>query len=47
MDNIAYLIPALGLLALVYTYFQSAWVTRQDPGDAKMKEIANYISEGA
>jgi K(+)-stimulated pyrophosphate-energized sodium pump len=47
MDNIAYLIPAFGLLALVYTYFQSAWVTRQDPGDAKMKEIATYIAEGA
>lgn len=47
MENIVYLIPAFGLLALLYTFIKSAWVARQDAGDAKMSTIAAYIAEGA
>ncbi len=47
MSNIFYLIPAFGLIGLFYTVIRSAWVTKQDAGDARMTEIAGYISEGA
>jgi len=42
-----YLVPAFGILALLYTFMKSAWVTKQDAGNDRMKEIAQYIAEGA
>lgn len=42
-----YLVPAFGVLALLYTMIKSAWVTKQDAGNDRMKEIAKYISDGA
>ena len=45
--NLFYLVPGFGILALLYTFMKSAWVTRQDAGNDRMKEIAKYIAEGA
>jgi K(+)-stimulated pyrophosphate-energized sodium pump len=45
--NIIYLVPAFGILALLYTFVKSSWVTKQDAGTDRMKEIAKYIAEGA
>jgi K(+)-stimulated pyrophosphate-energized sodium pump len=45
--NILYLVPAFGILALLYTMIKSSWVVKQDAGNDRMKEIAKYISEGA
>ncbi len=42
-----YIIPLFGLLALVYTFWKSAWVARQDAGTDKMKKISSHIAEGA
>ncbi|WP_151087670.1 sodium-translocating pyrophosphatase [Hymenobacter baengnokdamensis] len=42
-----YLVPALGILALLYTWLRSGWVARQDAGDEKMTTIAGYIADGA
>lgn len=42
-----YLVPCFGVLALLYTITQSSWISRQDPGNDRMKEIARYIAEGA
>ncbi|MEO8573613.1 MAG: sodium-translocating pyrophosphatase, partial [Pyrinomonadaceae bacterium] len=48
MNNyVIYLVPALGILGLIVMAFKSAWVTKQDPGDAKMQELAGYIADGA
>src|SRR5688572_4192211 len=47
MEEIVYAVPALGILALLYTAVKSAWVSRQDAGDEKMQTIARYIAEGA
>ncbi|HKP76201.1 MAG TPA: sodium-translocating pyrophosphatase, partial [Longimicrobiaceae bacterium] len=47
MAPIAYLAPALGLLALLYTFWRSGWVTRQDPGNETMREIGGHIAAGA
>jgi len=47
MNNILYLIPALGVVGLIVMAIKSAWVNKQDPGDAKMQELAGYIADGA
>ena len=44
---VIYLVPALGLVGLAVMAWKSAWVTKQDAGDAKMQELAGYISDGA
>jgi K(+)-stimulated pyrophosphate-energized sodium pump len=47
MHPIAYAIPVFGLLALLYTFWRSAWVTRQDAGNERMSTIAGHIADGA
>ena len=47
MDKLMYLVPAMGLLGLVYTFTRFAWVAKQDAGTDSMKEISNYIAQGA
>jgi K(+)-stimulated pyrophosphate-energized sodium pump len=47
MNSILFIVPALGVLALIYTFGTSKWVERQDSGDANMIELAGYIAKGA
>ena len=48
MNNyVIYLAPALGILGLAVMAFKSAWVSKQDAGDANMQELAGYIADGA
>lgn len=47
MTFLIYLIPLFGILALLYSYLKNAWISKQDPGTERMKEISNYIREGA
>ncbi|WP_338790264.1 sodium-translocating pyrophosphatase [Bernardetia sp. MNP-M8] len=47
MENIIYLVPLFGVLALIYTAIRSAWVSKQPAGDERMTTIARYIAEGA
>lgn len=42
-----YLIPLVGVLALIYAFWRSTWINRQDPGDEKMIEIGQAVQEGA
>ncbi len=42
-----YLIPAAGVLALVFALWKAQWVKAQDAGDEKMQTIAGHIQEGA
>lgn len=46
-DNIIYLIPLLGIVGLIVMAIKSAWVTKQDAGDANMQELAGYVAKGA
>ncbi|GIV34384.1 MAG: putative K(+)-stimulated pyrophosphate-energized sodium pump [Chitinophagales bacterium] len=46
-NTIVFLIPLLGVMGLIYTFWKSAWVARQDAGTEKMKKIAGHIAEGA
>lgn len=47
MDKLIYLVPAMGIIGLLYTLVKFNWVSRQDAGTDRMKEISNYIAEGA
>ncbi|MEP6949393.1 MAG: sodium-translocating pyrophosphatase [Ginsengibacter sp.] len=47
MDNLIYVIPAMGIVGLLYTFIKFAWVNKQDAGNEKMKEISTYIADGA
>jgi K(+)-stimulated pyrophosphate-energized sodium pump len=43
----AYSVPAIGLLGLLYAIIKYGWVAKQDAGNDRMREISNYIAEGA
>ena len=47
MENLIYVVPAMGIVGLLYTLVKFMWVSRQDAGTPRMKEISNYIAEGA
>jgi K(+)-stimulated pyrophosphate-energized sodium pump len=47
MNSTLLLIPVLGIVGLIVMAIKSAWVSKQDAGDAKMQELAGYIAAGA
>jgi K(+)-stimulated pyrophosphate-energized sodium pump len=47
MNNLIYVIPAMGIVGLIYTFVKFAWVNKQDAGNEKMREISTYIADGA
>lgn len=47
MNNLIYVIPAMGIVGLLYTFVKFKWVEKQDAGNNKMREISNYIAEGS
>ncbi|MFT6335862.1 MAG: K(+)-stimulated pyrophosphate-energized sodium pump [Halioglobus sp.] len=46
-QNLMYVIPVFGVLALLFTFWKSGWVSKQDAGTEKMTKIAKHISDGA
>ncbi len=47
MESFAWAAPVAGLLALITAYLLASKIGRQDPGNARMKEIAAAIHQGA
>jgi K(+)-stimulated pyrophosphate-energized sodium pump len=48
MNNyVIFLAPALGIVGLIVMAIKAGWVTKQDAGDANMKELAGHIADGA
>ena len=47
MENLIYVVPAMGIVGLLYTLVKFNWVSKQDAGTPRMIEISNYIAEGA
>ena len=47
MENLIYLVPLMGIIGLLYTLVKFNWVSKQDAGSDRMKEISTYIAEGA
>ena len=44
---LTYLVPASGVLALLYAFNRSRWVGKQDTGTDRMVDLAGSIAEGA
>ena len=42
-----YMPIVMAVLGLIYMWVKKSWVMKQDAGDGKMKEISDYIYEGA
>ena len=48
MDNfLIYLVPLIGVVALIFTFFRTSWINKQEVGNEKMKKISAFISDGA
>ena len=47
MQNLLYLIPVVGIVALLCAWGLSSWIGKNDSGNERMREIASYIREGA
>ena len=47
MENLFYLIPLSGVIAILFGLMKSNWVNKQNPGNEKMQEIGLAIREGA
>ncbi len=47
VQTILYGAPVLGIVALLFMAWRSAWVTKQDPGNERMVRIGKNISDGA
>ncbi len=46
-NNLIYMIPVLGLIGIIVMAVKSAWVSKQDAGDANMQSLAGHIAAGA
>ena len=46
-QNLIYILPAFGVIGLLYMLFLSSWVKKQPAGSDKMKKLAGYIADGA
>ena len=46
MNNL-YLVIGAGVLAMLYAFWKTSWITAQDEGTARMKQIGASIADGA
>ena len=44
---VIYLAPAFGVIGLIVMAMKSAWIGKQDPGEANMQTLAGHIADGA
>ena len=44
---VIYLAPAFGIMGLIVMAMKSAWISKQDAGEANMQELAGHIADGA
>ncbi len=47
LKNLIFIVPICGVLALLFAWFRSSWIRRQDAGNERMITIAKHIREGA
>ncbi|KXO15772.1 sodium-translocating pyrophosphatase [Peptoniphilus sp. GNH] len=47
VENILYVAPIVGVIALLFALFKSSFVAKHDAGNERMKEISSYIHDGA
>lgn len=46
-QTLIYVIPLFGIVGLLYTFYKSAWISKQDVGNERMQSIGARIAEGA
>lgn len=47
MNTVIYLIPILGVVSLLFTFWRTSWIEKQEVGTDKMKRISTAIASGA
>ena len=47
MNNLLYAALGSGLVALLFAWWKTQWINKQDPGTARMLEIGAAVREGA
>lgn len=47
MNSLFYAVPAMAAVGLLYTFIQYNWVSKQEAGTDRMKEISKHIADGA
>ncbi len=47
MESVLYAVIGLGVLSLLFAWFRSTWIAKQDPGTERMVEIGRAIRDGA
>ena len=47
MNGMIWILPAMGVLGLLYSVWRTGWVKKQDAGSEYMQEISGHIREGA
>src|SRR3990172_726668 len=45
--GMVYLALGAGVIALLFAWWKSIWINKQDPGTARMQEIGAAVREGA
>lgn len=47
MESLIYIIPLFGVVALLFTYIRTSWISKQEVGTEKMSRISEHITRGA
>ena len=47
MENLVFILPLFGVLALIFVFWRSSYVSKMDVGTEKMAKISKHIAVGA
>ena len=47
MENIIYILPLMGVVALLFVWWRTVWISKQEVGTEKMATISKHIADGA
>lgn len=47
MESLVFILPVFGILGLIFVFWKSSWVTKQEVGTDKMARISKNIAAGA
>ena len=47
MSDMMIWVPVMGIVALVFAFWRTSWISKQDEGSDKMKTIGGHIADGA
>tara|TARA_B110001454_G_scaffold84566_1_gene81308 strand:+ start:2764 stop:4920 length:2157 start_codon:yes stop_codon:yes gene_type:complete len=47
MDDAIYLVLASGVIAMLFSFWKTSWINKQDEGSDRMKKIGKSIADGA